>query len=93
MRLLEDEYSDQILWAVRAISTYVTFYKAVIPARYWTELENGLPQNQSIEVQRWPAKNGLTTGFDLAEPAGRRSVLTALIKIRDSLLQGEGEVS
>ena len=63
----------------------------MIPARYWTELENGLPQNQSIEVQRWPAKNGLTTGFDLAEPAGRRSVLTALIKIRESILQEEND--
>ena len=61
----------------------------MIPATYWMELENGLPKEQKIEIERWPAENGLMTGFDLAEPGGRRSVLTALTKIRESLLQDE----
>src|SRR5205823_12238729 len=77
---------DQTLWAIRVISTYVTFYKATIPALYWMELENGLPERQRVRIERWPAENGLMTGFDLAEPAGRRSALTALIRIRESLL-------
>ena len=90
IRSLEKEgYIDQTLWAIRVISTYVTFYKAEIPAMYWKELVDGLPQEQSIEIQRWPSDNGLTTGFDLSSPDGRRSVLTALTKIRESLLQEE----
>lgn len=35
--------------------------------------------------------DGLTTGFDLAEPEGRRSVLRSLEKIQATLLQEEGE--
>ena len=31
---------DQTIFAVRVISTHVTFYKAVIRAAYWTELAN-----------------------------------------------------
>ncbi|GES85651.1 hypothetical protein GLOIN_2v1719392 [Rhizophagus clarus] len=81
------KYTNQILWVVRVISTYVTFYKAEIPARYLMELDKGLPQQQSVKIQRWPANNDLRAGFDLAEPNGRRSVLTALAKIRSSLLR------
>jgi len=77
---------DQTLWAIRVISTYVTFYKATIPALYWMELANGLPERQSARIERWPAENGLMTGFDLAEPAGRQSALTALIRICETLL-------
>ncbi|CAG8523229.1 8437_t:CDS:2 [Ambispora leptoticha] len=62
---------DQIIWAIRVISTYATFYKVAITATYWMELANGLPKGESVEVQGWPAENGLTTGFDLAEPGGR----------------------
>ena len=51
------------------------------------ELDNGLPKKQKVEVERWPIENGLRTGFDLAEPDGRRTVLTELVKIRESLLQ------
>ena len=80
---------DQTIWAIRVISTYVTFYKATITATYWMELANGLPKGESVKVQRWPGENGLATGFDLAEPKGRRSVLRALTKIRESLLQDE----
>jgi len=88
VRSLEKEiYIDQTIWAIRVISTYVTFYKAEISAPYWKELVDGLPQEQSFEIQRWPPDNGLTTGFDLSEPDGRRSVLTALTKIRESLLR------
>jgi len=39
------EYKDQILWAVRILSTYITFYKTLIPATYWKELGKGLPKN------------------------------------------------
>ncbi|CAG8646754.1 7905_t:CDS:2, partial [Paraglomus occultum] len=84
------EYTDQTLWAVRIISTYVTFYKTLIPAMYWEELGKGLPKNQSMTVKRWPAGNSFDTSFDFAQPEGRREVFTALAKIRESLLQ-EGE--
>ena len=85
------QYRDQTLWAVRTISHYVTFYKADIPAAYWRELEDGVPHSQSVEVQRWPRENTLESGFDLAQPAGRRAVLKALVQIRESLLQEEND--
>lgn len=83
----KQKYTDQILWVVRVISTYVTFYKAKIPASYLTELNKGLPQQQSVKIQRWPANNDLRAGLDLADPDGRRNILTALAKIRSSLLR------
>jgi len=82
----EEEPTDQTILAMRVISTYVTFYKAVITSAYWKELESGLPKDQSVKIQRWPPKNGLRTGFDFAEPVGRQKVLEALTKIRESLL-------
>ncbi|CAG8456235.1 13924_t:CDS:2, partial [Dentiscutata heterogama] len=89
LRSLGKAPRDQTIWAIRVISTYVTFYKATITAMYWMELANGPPKEEAVKVQRWPAENGLKTGFDLAEPDGRRTVLTALVKIRESLLQEE----
>ncbi|CAG8770515.1 6252_t:CDS:1, partial [Dentiscutata erythropus] len=55
-----------ILWVVRIISTY----KAEIPAKYLMELDRGLPQRQSVKIQRWPVNNDLRAGFDLKEPNG-----------------------
>ncbi|CAG8576092.1 5536_t:CDS:2 [Paraglomus occultum] len=89
MRKEEYQYRDQTLWAIRTISHYVTFYKADIPAEYWRELDDGVPQSQSVEVQRWPRENTLLSGFDLAQPAGRRAVLKALVQIRELLLQDD----
>ena len=83
--------TDQTIFAVRFISSYITFYKAEIPAAYWRELARGLPQKQSITVLRWPGDNNPKSGLDLAEPAGRRSVLEALAKLRKSLLQEDEE--
>ncbi|RIA85597.1 hypothetical protein C1645_830524 [Glomus cerebriforme] len=79
-------FADQTIFIMRTISTYVTFYKAVIPGAYWKELNDGLPQEQSIVIQRWPRENNIKSGLDLAEPDGRQAVITALIKIRQSLL-------
>ncbi|CAG8555750.1 8178_t:CDS:2 [Paraglomus occultum] len=62
---------------------------ADIPAAYWRELEDGVPQNLSVEVQRWPRENTLSSGFDLAQPAGRQAVLKALVQIRESLLNDD----
>ena len=78
----KEYYRDQTIFAVRVISTYVTFYKTVIPAEYWKELDQGLPKDHSAEIQRWPAENILGGGLDLAEPDARETVLTSLIKIR-----------
>ncbi|CAG8483065.1 13037_t:CDS:2 [Acaulospora colombiana] len=75
--------TDQTILAVRIIFSYVTFYKAEIPVAYWKELQRGLPRKQSITILRWPGENDPKTGLDLAKPVGRRSVLTALIKIQE----------
>ncbi|CAB4493818.1 unnamed protein product [Rhizophagus irregularis] len=82
----KDTHTDQIILAMRVISTYVTFYKTVIKAEYWKELDSGLPKKEEVEIQRWPAKNGLRAGFDFAEPTDRQTVFEILAKIRESLL-------
>ncbi|CAG8493472.1 19261_t:CDS:2, partial [Dentiscutata erythropus] len=78
---------DQVLFAVRFISTYVTFYKAEIPGGYWKELVTGLPKKYSVSIKRWPGENDELSGLDLADPEGRMAVLTALTKIRRFLLK------
>ncbi|RGB29173.1 hypothetical protein C1646_672655 [Rhizophagus diaphanus] len=79
--------SEQIIFAVRFISTYVTFYKAIISTEYWKELDNGLLLNQSVLIKRWPQKNGMRTGLDITDPNERQEVLLALAKIRQFILQ------
>ncbi|CAB4423044.1 unnamed protein product [Rhizophagus irregularis] len=54
--------------------------------KYWKELDSGLPKEEEVEIQRWPAKNGLRAGFNFAEPIDRQTVFEALAKIRESLL-------
>ena len=79
---------EQTIYAVRIISTYVTFYKTVIPSLYFEELtEQGLPQEHSVEILRWPEENHPFAGLNIAEPEGRREVLEILIKIRKHLLE------
>ncbi|PKY38106.1 hypothetical protein RhiirA4_451047 [Rhizophagus irregularis] len=79
----EDQYIDQTIFAIRVISTYVTFYKAEIPSKYLEKLDEGLPQEQKIEILRWPNRNGAKTGYNLAQPNGRQNVLISLVKIRE----------
>ena len=74
---------------MRVISTYVTFYKAVIPGEYWEESFLCLPKKSSINVKRWPGKNGKREGLNLVEPDGRQVVLNALARIRQFILRGE----
>ncbi|CAB5387030.1 unnamed protein product [Rhizophagus irregularis] len=86
--MLED-YVDQEIFALRVISTYVTFYRAKIPASYWKEIVVGLPKKQSIVIKRWPKENNRrNNSLNLAEPSGRKTVITDLIKIRQYLLKG-----
>ncbi|CAG8682053.1 10471_t:CDS:2 [Ambispora leptoticha] len=33
-----------------------TFYKAIISASYWLELDRGLPQ-ESVKIERWPGED------------------------------------
>jgi len=81
------ENSNQTIFVVRIISTYFTFYKAVISAAYWRELNNGLPQKNSVFIKRWPKNNFLQEGLDITEPKERQEVLLVLAKIRQYLLQ------
>ncbi|CAG8785475.1 18948_t:CDS:1, partial [Racocetra fulgida] len=76
-----DQAMEQTIYAARIISTYVTFYKTVIPSSYFEELsEEGLPQEQSVEILRWPEENIPIAGLNIAEPEGSK-VLEILIKI------------
>ncbi|CAJ0768203.1 2062_t:CDS:2 [Entrophospora sp. SA101] len=67
------EAFNMTIFAVRVVSTYVTFYRATISKSYWNELAIGCPRQQSITVLRWPGNSSdPIVGFDLAEPNGRR---------------------
>ena len=84
----KEEVTDQTLFAVRVISTYVTFYCAIIHKGYWDELAIGCPRQQSITIFRWSGDSSNPfVGFDLAEPNGRINVLEALCKIRQYILE------
>ncbi|CAG8744693.1 1571_t:CDS:1, partial [Dentiscutata erythropus] len=78
---------DQIIFAVRVISAYFTFYKTVIPKEYWKELDYGLPRKESIIIKRWPEDVHPTGGLDITEPSGRQNVLGAFFTIRKLLMQ------
>nr|CAG8661479.1 5656_t:CDS:2 [Entrophospora candida] len=86
--LQAQENHDVIIFVVRVISTYVTFYHAIIHKRYWDELGAGCPRQQSVTIFRWPGNSSKpSAGFDLAEPVGRRNVLESLCKIRHYILE------
>ncbi|CAG8782827.1 12421_t:CDS:2, partial [Cetraspora pellucida] len=72
---------DQIIFAVRAVPTYFTFYKTVIPKEYWKELDYGLPHKESIIIKRWPENMHPSGGLDITEPSGRQNVLEAFFNI------------
>ncbi|GES79686.1 hypothetical protein GLOIN_2v1719392 [Rhizophagus clarus] len=54
--VVEENYTNQTIYAIRVIATYVTFYKVEIPATYWEELDEGLPDKENITIRRWPKK-------------------------------------
>ena len=83
---ITEDCIDQEIFAFRVISTYVTFYRAEIPVSYWEALYETLPSSQPVVIKRWPEKNGITTGLNLAEPEERKFVITDLLKIRQQLL-------
>ncbi|RHZ75847.1 hypothetical protein Glove_209g61 [Diversispora epigaea] len=83
----QHNYVDQEIFAIRAVSTYFTFYRTVIASSYWEELESGLPKINSVVIDRWPAMNELKNDLDFAEPEKRKIVLEALTKIREYILQ------
>ncbi|GBB92474.1 hypothetical protein RclHR1_02010011 [Rhizophagus clarus] len=62
---------EQTMYAVRVISTYVTFYKTVIPVLYFKELSEGLPKEQSIEILKWPGENIPIDDLNLGKPEGK----------------------
>src|SRR4051812_27232235 len=78
---------DLTIFGVRAISSYFTFYKTVIPAEYWNELDYSLPHRESVVIKRWPEGENPKAGLDIAKPNGRREVLEAFARIRQFLLQ------
>ena len=78
---------DQTMFAMRAISTWISFYKVIIPDAYLEESDEGLPLKQSIVIKRWPRENKPYDSLDLTKEDGRYSVLETLIKIRKSLIE------
>ncbi|RGB33887.1 hypothetical protein C1646_703352 [Rhizophagus diaphanus] len=77
-------FDDMHIYAIRVVSTYVTFYHAKINKEYWQELAVGCPQQQSITITRYPGNNSdPINGFDLSTPNGRQNVIVALCKLRE----------
>ncbi|GES79890.1 hypothetical protein GLOIN_2v1766170 [Rhizophagus clarus] len=77
---------DQTIFAMRIISAHATFYKAIIPAGYWKDLDEGFPKEKIVRVTRWPARNGKMSGYNLGNPKDRQNVLRIMAKIRELLL-------
>lgn len=46
-----EKISDQTLFAVRVISTYVTFYKVTIPAKYPQELNRYFQKSSQLNLK------------------------------------------
>ncbi len=82
---------EQTIYAVRIISTYITFYKIVIPALYFKELSEDLPQKESVEILRWPEENIPLASLNIGEPKGRHEVLEILVKICKHLTEKENK--
>jgi hypothetical protein len=76
--------TDQTIFVIRVISSYVTF----IRVRLVQSIGKKLGEVYHVKVLRWPIGNDPVTGLNLAEPAGRQEILTALVKIRQSILAG-----
>nr|CAG8679807.1 10881_t:CDS:2 [Entrophospora candida] len=72
---------DQVLFAVRFICSYVTFYCFEVSNNYFRELAIGLPVNEHIIMTRWPVQNTKTSGIDLKTADGRHQVLRCLIAL------------
>ncbi|RHZ76092.1 hypothetical protein Glove_205g44 [Diversispora epigaea] len=50
------------------------------------QLGEGLPQEQSVVILRWPGENIPEAGLNIAGPEGRREVLEILVRIRQDLI-------
>lgn len=75
---------DMHIYAIRVVSTYITFYHTKINKEYWQKLAVGCPQQQSITITRYPGNNSdLINGFDLSTPDGRQNVIFALCSLRE----------
>jgi hypothetical protein len=72
---------DQVLFAIRFICSYVTFYRFEVSNKYFRELAIGLPANEYITMTRWPAQNTKTSGINLKTANGRLQVLRCLIAL------------
>jgi len=87
------KYIDQTIYAIRVISSYVTFFKVEIPKAYWKELRRGLPQKQSIEILRWPGENTKESGLDLAVAEDRVIIFEAITKLREYFLSSDSSTT
>ncbi len=47
-----EELTDQNIFTIHVISTYITFYNAMISKKYLKEIGKSLPRKHSIQVQR-----------------------------------------
>lgn len=73
---------EQVVYAVRFIAHYVTFYKATFTVAYLTELIDGLPTSNTATILRFPGEKFSTSGLDLTIPKQRRDVMERLLKIK-----------
>ncbi|CAG8432915.1 4744_t:CDS:2 [Diversispora eburnea] len=61
--------------------------EAFIPAKYWEELDKGLPKKQSVEIKRWQAENSWKDGFNFAEPKEKAKSANSIDQIWQKLSQ------
>ena len=80
-----------MLFAVRFICSYVTFYRFEVSNKYFRELAIGLPGNEHIIMTRWPDQNTKTSGIDLKTADGRHQVLHCLVALRNHAKNNSAE--
>lgn len=70
--------SNQVIYALRIISHFVTFYCGEYTTEYLDELEDGSPLSLSATIRRFPGLNTSTSGLNLIDVVQRRTALTGL---------------
>lgn len=78
--------NNQVIYAIRVISYFVTFYRGEFSTEYMDELENGLPLKFSANIRRFPGLNTTTSGLDLIDAGQRNSVVYGLSNLRHALV-------
>lgn len=78
---------NQVVYGIRFISYFTTFYRAEFTSAYLQELNGQKRLKEQAVILRYPKENGFKTGLTLIEPKSRKEILNGLVKLRDVVLK------